>query len=107
MSWKEYGDIAFFAAAASSLVFVLVYAVLAPWYRSATGRNIMFVMATLAGAMCYFAVAIAFGVAPGIWPVRAILFTLLFSAITWRIVLLLRAQLGARREERLNQRRRL
>jgi len=98
LSWKEYGDWVFYACAVVSVIFVLTYLVLAPWWRTSTGRNIMFVMGTLALAMVYFGIVIhSGGISAGFYPVRASLFSMMFIGITWRVVLLFRAQLGARR----------
>lgn len=101
MSWAQYGNWAFYVATAASVAFVLSYAVLAPWWTRPTGRNIMFVMATLAMAMVYFGFVIwQGGVTAGFYPVRAVLFTMLAASISWRVVLLIRAQLGSRADAR-------
>lgn len=99
MTWQQYGDLAFYACAVVSLVFVVVYMLLAPWWRTTTGRNIMAVMASVALTFCYFAYAIKEGGVPyGFYPIRAMLFTAVFLSIGWRIVILIRAQTGARKE---------
>jgi hypothetical protein len=94
MSWQSYGDLAFYALAGVTVVFSFAYLFLAPWYRTATGRNIMAVMGSLAAALAYFAWVIANkGVPAGFYPARALLFTALFAAVAWRLWLFVRHQL--------------
>jgi hypothetical protein len=94
VSWQSYGDFAFYAAAASAVLFPLLYLLTAPWWRTETGRNIMAVMGSLGVAMGYFAWVIARGGVPGsFYPVRALLFTAIAAAILWRVTLLVRTQL--------------
>jgi hypothetical protein len=97
-TWKLWGDVAFYGVATASTVFVLLYATLSPWWRSATGRNIMAVMGSLALASVYFAFAVALGRAPfHLHAARFVLFGSLFLAITWRVIIFIREQLCARR----------
>jgi hypothetical protein len=94
MGWKAFGDIAFYAATVSSVVFALLYLVFAPWWKTQTGRNIMAVMGALALAMGYFGWVIARGGVPsGFYPARALLFSGIALAIAWRIVLFIRTHL--------------
>lgn len=93
MDWKTAGDIAFYAAAGSSVLFALLYLISAPWWRTETGRNIMAVMGSLGFAMGYFAWVIARGGVPGgFWPIRALIFSAIALAILWRVTLLVRTQ---------------
>lgn len=95
MTWKEYGDLAYYGCAFAAGLFVLVYMTIAPWWRTMTGRNIMAVMFSVASTLIYFAFAIKNkGVPHGFYSVRAVLFSLLFLSLGWRLVILLRAQLG-------------
>ena len=98
--WKTIGDVAFYGIAVSSGVFSLMYLFLAPWYRTQAGRNIMAVMGSLACLVVYFAAAIAVGKAPAAYEVRAIGFVALCLAITWRVRILVKEQLLARRERK-------
>lgn len=99
--WEAYGNVAFYACATAAVMFVLMYLVITPWWRTEAGRNIMAVMGTLAVAMAYFGWVISQGGVPdGFWPIRAILFTCMFLSIAWRVVMLIRAQLLARKENR-------
>lgn len=93
MDWKTFGDIAYYAATASAVVFVLLYVAIAPWWKTQTGRNIMSVMGAIAVALAYFAWIIARGGVPnGFYPVRALLFSGIALAITWRVGILIRNQ---------------
>lgn len=99
MNWKEYGDLAYYACTVAAAVFVVLYLLIAPWYKTATGRNIMAVMASMAGILVYFTWAIWHG-SPlpfGFYPMRAVLFTALGLSLVWRVIILVRAQLAARR----------
>lgn len=93
MDWKTFGDIAFYAAAIAAVVFVLLYMGIAPWWKTQTGRNIMSVMGAIAVALAYFAWIIARGGVPqGFYPIRALLFSGIALAITWRVGILIRNQ---------------
>jgi zinc transporter ZupT len=94
VDWKTLGDVAFYVAAVSAVLFALLYLVFAPWWKTETGRNIMAVMGSLAAAMGYFAWVISRGGVPGgFYPVRALLFLSIAAAILWRVTLLVRTQL--------------
>jgi hypothetical protein len=100
LSWKQYGDFAFYACTVATVAFVIAYLVLAPWYRTTTGRNIMAVMGSVALAFVYFTVAIQQGGVPfGFYPIRALLFTFIFLSVGWRVIILVRAQVAARNRE--------
>jgi hypothetical protein len=97
--WKIVGDWAFLGVAISAGLFSLLYLFLSPWYKTTTGRNIMAVMGSLAIATIYFAIAIQIGRIPfGFYPTRALIFTALFAAIAWRVVIFVREQLLVRKE---------
>ena len=94
MSWKEYGDVAFYGCALVTALFVVLYAVAAPWWRNLAGRNIMAVMGSVALAFVYFAWVISQGGVPGnFYPIRALLFTGIFLSIGWRVLLLIKHQI--------------
>lgn len=91
MGWKAFGDIAFYACAISTATFALLYLFFAPWWRSETGRNIMAVMGSVALAFVYFAWVIALGGVPhAFYPIRALLFCGIASAVSWRVWILVR-----------------
>lgn len=94
MSWKEAGDLAFYAAAAATVLFAVLYLVSAPWWKTVAGRNIMSVMGSVALAFGYFAWAIAAGgLPPAFHPMRAILFAGIALAVGWRVVILIRTHI--------------
>jgi hypothetical protein len=100
-AWHVYGDWALLAVAASAAVFVLLYLFLSPWWQRQEGRNIMAVMGGLALAAVYFAWVVQRGSVPqGFWPARALLFTVLFLGISWRVVIFIRAQLLVRSDRK-------
>jgi hypothetical protein len=75
-------------------LFVLLYGMAAPWWRSLAGRNIMAVMGTVAVAFGYFAWVIFQGGVPGyFFPVRFFLFLGIFLSIGWRVLILVRRQI--------------
>lgn len=95
--WRTMGTVSFYALAVASGLFCTLYLFLSPWWKTSTGRNIMALMGTLAASSCYFAWVIARGGVPaGFYPIRFMLFTGLFLAIAWRVVIFVRAQLLAR-----------
>lgn len=88
MSWKDVGDWAFYGATAVTIVFAVMYGLLAPWWETTAGRNIMAVMGSVAVAFSYFTWAIAVGgIPPGFDMVRALLFIGIGLSIGWRTVI--------------------
>lgn len=93
MSWKTIGDIAFYACTGVTVLFALLYLFFAPWWQTTTGRNIMAVMGSVALAFGYFTWVIALGGLPaGFYPVRALIFASIATAIGWRVWILIRHQ---------------
>lgn len=75
-------------------VFMASYAILAPWWRSETGRNIMTFTAGVTGLALLRCMTFLFGDGyPGQTALRVLLFTGVAVAIWWRWTMLLRAQL--------------
>jgi high-affinity Fe2+/Pb2+ permease len=98
ITWKETGDVLIVATAVVSGLFVVLYAILAPWQRTPEGRNIMAVMGTLFVSLAYFAWAVARGgVPPFFYPIRASLFALMATFIGQRVIILIKAQVIRRR----------
>ena len=94
MSWREVGDVGFYAATAVAIAFSLLYLIFAPWWKTETGRNIMAVMGSMAITFGYFAWVISLGHLPaGFMPVRAILFNAVAVSIVWRTVMLIRSHI--------------
>lgn len=91
MTWRSYGDWAFYALTSVTVLFSLLYMTMAPWWKSVAGRNIMTVMGSLALALAYFTWVILLGGVPAFfWPMRAILFSCMAASIGWRIVIFIR-----------------
>lgn len=93
------GDFLAVLAFAGTVLFVILYAILAPWWRSAHGRNVMLLMGVLALLFTLIAGTVLFGVE---WPfrpaIRVIIFGLVGLAIWWRIVLLIKDQISGRKQ---------
>jgi hypothetical protein len=88
LSWDLIGDVAFFVATASTIIFALLYVLLAPWWKTSAGRNIMAVMGTMALAFGYFTWSILVGGARHSYmPMRALIFLAIASSVTWRTVI--------------------
>jgi hypothetical protein len=97
IDWKELGEILITVTAVLAGLFVVIYGLLAPWWRSAEGRNIMGVMGTLFVGLGYYGWAVSQGGTPeGAYPIRALLFTALTAFLAQRIFVLIRAQLWTR-----------
>lgn len=93
MTWKTFGDVAFYAGTVVTILFALLYLLFAPWWTTTTGRNIMAVMGSVALAFGYFTWVIAKGGLPaGFYPMRAAIFSFIALAIGWRVVILIRHQ---------------
>jgi hypothetical protein len=91
VSWKEAGDLAFYAATAATVLFALLYLVTASWWKTLAGRNIMAVMGSMALSFAYFTWAIATGGIPsGFHPMRALLFASVAISVGWRVWILVR-----------------
>jgi hypothetical protein len=104
VSWQTYGNWAFFAAAVAAVLFALLYLAFAPWWKTATGRNIMSVMGALAISFAYFAWVISMGGVPAsFYPVRAILFTCIALAIGWRVWMFFRVQILQRKRDKRDE----
>jgi hypothetical protein len=103
MNWKEIGDVLIVMAAIMSGIFVLVYGFIAPWYRTAEGRNIMGVMGTLFIGLAYYGWAVSQGGTPeGAYPTRAAIFLALVLFLAQRVIVLIRAQIVHRRNREVS-----
>lgn len=93
MSWREAGDVAFYACTVVTVAFAILYFLSAPWWTTTTGRNIMAVMGSVALAFGYFTWVIWIGGVPGgFYPMRALIFALIALAIGWRLLILIKHQ---------------
>jgi hypothetical protein len=94
VSWKEVGDVAFYAATGATVLFALLYLIFASWWKTLAGRNIMAVMGSVALAFGYFTWAIASdGVPVGFHPIRALLFAAIALSVSWRVWILIRVHI--------------
>lgn len=99
------GDLAVTAAAVGSVLFVLVYAALAPWYRSVVGWSVMVLTLALAASTGLVAAQRWFGT---VWPGREVIRFAIFAAVACAVYGLLftllatqfRRPSGRRRRER-------
>lgn len=99
--WKETGDALIVASAIMAGIFVLLYGLVAPFWRTPEGRNLMGVMATLFMGLAYYGWAVSQGGTPdGAYPIRAVLFGLLTAFLAQRVIVLIRAQLVRRKSQR-------
>lgn len=122
--WADAGDLAVNAFSLFALLFVLLYATISPWYRTQMGRNIMTLMGALAATGLYSIYANwlsrradpeAFEKAVrasqevyyplGFWQIRFILFATLAFAVLWRIIILVKAQILTRRDNKIKKER--
>jgi hypothetical protein len=94
MSWREFGNLAILAVAILSALFALLYAFIAPWYRTAMGRALFSVLASLAIGVAYFGWAIFHvPLPPAFFPMRALIFLAIAGSIGSSAILLVRAQI--------------
>ena len=78
----------------ASFIFVVVYWIIAPWWRSEVGRHLMSFEASMALITAYL-VAVNFGwldPRTGQYYVRLVIYGVLFLLVLWRISILIRAQ---------------
>lgn len=95
--WMAAGTYAFYAFALFALLFVLLYMVFSPWWRTEAGRNIMAVMGALAVIGVYASVLQLTANRPPMYAeTRFALFAFLAVSVGWRVVLFIRAQLLSR-----------
>lgn len=100
--WAALGDVMILATGIVGVLFVLMYGLLAPWWRTVTGRNIFSVMLVLAANAMYFGWIVFFvGHVPlGFYPIRALLFTAMFVALSHRLYLGAKVQILIRLRQR-------
>lgn len=92
------------ATCAGAIVFCVLYAVLAPWRRSAMGRNVMALMAIIALFLVLATMHMR-------WPhlfdhqqwIRPVMWALICGIVWWRVALLIHTQVLKRRDERVSR----
>jgi len=111
--WYDVGNWGFYATAAVSLLFTVMYCLLSPFWRTETGRNIAALMAVIAAITTWSSATLWTSEPTNIpagdrpitfYQVRAILMWALAAVIFWRVVIFIRVQLLARRERKEKER---
>lgn len=99
------GSVLILVGAVLSLACVGVYQVWARWWETSSGRHLFSFMAVIAAAMTLMAYRVitsghfSVPVESGVWPViRFAVLAAIDWVLAWRLVLIVRAQLGKRRE---------
>lgn len=98
MTWVQVGDALLVVILLSFVAFLVAYASLAGWARTIMGRH---VMAFMGGACLTVGVRVSrmvFGYWPGYEAMRVFCFVLVIVLLWWRIALVVRAQICARRD---------
>jgi hypothetical protein len=95
------GDAGYFVAVVGANLFVILYLVLARFWRSGSGWHIFSFMVVIALILNHSVVSIYFPHYPGRDVVRAILYPLLAAVIFWRVVILLFVQTEKFRKKQL------
>ena len=92
------GDIGFTLATVGANLFVILYSILARFWRTESGLHIFSFMLVVALIMDNAAVLLNFGPYPGALWVRAVLYPALGTVIFWRVFILVRVQVAYRRQ---------
>lgn len=105
---RSIGDVGFAVAAVSANLFVLLYAMAAPWWKTPFGRHLFLFMAAVALVFNSAVANIFFPDWEGRWVLRAIVYPLMGVAMLWRVIILIDVQIVTpwrekRREERENR----
>jgi hypothetical protein len=94
MTWREFGDAVLIVATVLSCLFGLLYAIAAPWYRSAMGRSILSVLVSLGIGMMYFSWAANHTARPEhFYIIRALIFCGISCGLAASVTLFAKAQL--------------
>lgn len=95
------GDIAVWVAFISSVAFCVMYALVAPWWRSGEGTHLMTFTAVIGVAFGWIAYRQTVTVIPlrplGSEVARAVILGALALLLVWRLLLLMRTQIRRRR----------
>lgn len=100
-AWEVAGDWAYYWIALSAVTFIMLYLLLAPWWKTQTGRNIAAMMGVLAiigvyGTIVNIIVKDDKTPPPFFYEIRFFLFVGLAATITWRIIIFVKFQILAR-----------
>lgn len=90
------GDAGFLAATIGANLFILLYSILARFWRSVDGWHIFSFMGVIALILNHASLLIVIGRYPGADVVRAVLYPALGLVIFWRVIILLRVQIEKR-----------
>lgn len=85
-------------------VFCALYALLAPWWRSEIGRNLMALMAVIG---LFLGLATMHLIWPHIFDnqmwIRPVMWSSICAIVWWRVVLLVKTQVVKRRDKRISR----
>lgn len=100
------GSVLIVAAAVMALACVAAYALGARWWTSTAGRHLFSFTSVLAGGLTLWSARLIGSPSfsepsPDAWPyVRLVAFAAFFWVLTWRLILIIRAQYVERRDKR-------
>lgn len=86
------GTVAFIAATVAANAFIILYSLLARWWRNALGWNIFSFMLAVALILDHSVITLLWRDYPGRIIVRAFLFTALAVVMWWRVIILIFVQ---------------
>lgn len=90
-------EVFFWVAATPIILFPVVYAAAARWWRTPVGRHEMVLGLALLGLVSLGLLRRVFGVDyPGQDVVRVVVYVLVSAAVWWRLIMLIRVQVHAR-----------
>lgn len=92
------GDFMIYYCATVAVLFVVVYSTLARWWRTSFGQHLFFFMLVVSLIFVYIVITKVFGRFEGWEYVRLLLMLSLAAVLTWRVCILLRVQIEARRK---------
>ncbi len=90
---KLIGDAGFTLATVSANIFVVMYAVVAPWWKTPFGRHMFFFMLAVALVLDNATAVLLWPDYPGKLFVRAILYPGLGLVLLWRVIILVDVQM--------------
>lgn len=92
------GDFMIYYCAIVAVLFVVVYSVLARWWRTAFGQHLFSFMLVIALVFIYIVITKMFGRFDGWEYVRLALIGSLATVLTWRVWILLKVQIQNRKK---------
>ena len=94
---KTIGDLSFVGSTVGSVAFLVLYSLLARWWRSWIGRLVFSFMAVLALTFIFIASVIVFGRYPAVDVIRPLIYLALMCVIWWFVAMLVKAQIYKRK----------